>query len=515
MKQVLTAVFGEHEGKVFYPFLIILSIIIGVLLVDQAAFTACFSSLTKWLIFDFGWAFQLGTFVAILFCFWLMFSSYGEVKLGTPEDKPEFTTLAWVSMMFASSFGLVMWLWYSAEIIYHLFESSRIADMGLTGQAAGVPVALQSVFMDWGFHGFALFGIGGLAVALPAYRQGKPMNLAGGLYGILGERSYTSIWGFLTDIAGALGAFGGTAAAMGLGLTVISCGIKDLTGIDIGLGPQVGIMLFLVLAFILSSVSGVDKGIRILSLVNIYITAALCVFLFIAGPTNYIFVTITEALGRYINYFADFSLWGDAGSIVDGAFKPRGWQNWWLVFYVVWWTSYIPFCGGFVARVSRGRTVREFLLGAVIAPMAIAFLCFGAWGSTSAFMQITGAVDMYQQIQTNFGGTIFRLLHELPLASLSIPLVMISSTIYGITTYDSTTYFISMQLSGGQLNPKMSMRVLVGLLIGAAGVTFLTIGDFNGLKSLGIVAGAPFFVVLMAYMYSIGRMVVMAKQGKF
>ncbi|MDL2260005.1 BCCT family transporter [Deltaproteobacteria bacterium OttesenSCG-928-K17] len=507
MKGLLTRLFGDYDSKIFYPFLLAAGVMIVFLAFNQAAFTKVVSAMTNYLIFNFAWMFQIGALLAILFCFWLMFSRYGDLKLGKDDDTPEFSDFAWISMMFSAGFGLSLWLWYSSEILYHLFESDRLKAMGLLGQPGGVATALQSVFMDWGLHGWCLFTVGALAVALPAYRKDKPMSLSGGLYGLLGDKSYTSVWGRLTDIFGALGAFGGTAAAMGMGLTVIFYGFNDLTGIEMTLGPKAAIMLFIVVSFICATISGLYKAIKWMSVINTWLTIFLCVFVLVLGPTVYMLTVTTEALGNYITYFIDFSLWGNSGTGVDfETWKATGWQNWWLIFYILWWVSYIPFCAGFFARISRGRTIRGFVAGSIFGPTIITFICFGVWSATSAHMQFTGQIDMYAQLQNDFGGTIYRILHQMPISLLTTTIVLISSYFYGVTTYNSTTYFLSMQFTGGDPNPKTSMRALSGVLIGATGLAFLVIGDFNGLKSLGILAGTPFFIILLAYMLSIIKM---------
>ena len=506
--------FGKYDEKVFYPLVALLVAVIGFIIYDHKSFQSVFDSMNQWLIFNFAWGFQSIAFVCIIFAIWLSFSRYGSLKLGKDDETPEFSTLSWVSMMFSAGFGISMWMWCSAEVIYHLHTSAAVADAGATGKAAGVPIALQSVFMDWGVHGWVLFAVGGFAVAFPSYRLGRPMNLASGLYGILKERSYTSFWGKLTDVAGALAALGGTAAALGFGLMMINYGLKTILGIEIGFAGKVIAMIFLVAAFVASAVSGIKRGIKVLSLVNIYMSVILCGFLVIVGPTNYIFTTVVESVGRYINFFADYSLWGDAKTFTDGAWKSRGWNNWWLVFFIIWWISYIPFCGGFIARISRGRTVREYILGSVLFPTGITILFFGIWSAVAAHLEITGTVALYDAIKNDFGSTIYVVLQQFPLASLTCLFVFISSIIYGVTTYDSTTYFISMQVAGGDTDPKISMRILWGAVIGFLGLVFLSIGNFDAMKALAIVSGAPFALVLVVYMISSVRMLKMADRGE-
>ncbi len=514
MKQILEPIIGKFDSKMFYPLTILLTALLSFIIIDNKGFQAVFDATNKWLIFNCAWMFQLVTFICIVFGFWLAFSKYGNLKLGRDEDKPEFTTMEWVSMMFSAGFGISMWMWCSAEVIYHLYTSAAVIDAEAVGKAQGVPIALQSVFMDWTLHGWMLFAVGGFAVAFPAYRLGKPMNLAAGLYGIFKDKSFTNGWGKATDVAGAIAALGGTAAALGFGLMMISYGVKTLFGIEIGFMGKVIAMALLVAAFVASAASGIQKGIKLLSLANIYMSIVLCLFLLFAGPTNYIMTTITEALGLYLNNFTSLSLWGDAGTFVDGAWKSRGWNNWWLVFFILWWASYIPFCGGFIARISKGRTVREYILGSVILPTIITMLFFGIWSAASAHIEITKAAPIWDFIQNDFGSTIYEVLKQYPFSTVTCAFVFLSSILYGITTYDSTTFFISMQVSGGEADPKIGMRIMWGAVIGGLGLIFLSIGNFDAMKALAIVCGAPFFGVLMVYMVSIVKMLKMADNGE-
>ncbi|SDP64548.1 BCCT family transporter [Desulforhopalus singaporensis] len=513
MKKIFESIFGEYDQYVFYPLMATLTAAVGLIVFDNKGFQAFFDTINKWLIFNFAWGFQVSALIVILFGFWLAFSRYGKLKLGKEDDQPEFSTLAWVSMMFSAGFGLGVWMWTGAEIMYHLDTSAMIANAGQTGKPGGVPMALQSVFMDWGIHGWMLFAVGGLAIAFPAYRLGKPINLAAGLYGIFKEKAYTNKWGKATDVLGAVASLGGTAAALGFGITMIGFGLSSFLGIEVGFTGKVISMIFLVAAFVASASSGIKRGIKFLSLVNIWMSAALCIFLLIVGPTNYIFTNIFEALGLYLNNFFSASLWGDAGTFVNGEWQTRGWNNWWLVFFILWWASYIPFCGGFIARISKGRTIKEYVLGSVILPTAMTFILFGIMGSIAAHIEISGAFPIYESIKNDVGSTLYVILEQYPFASITTVFVFVSTIIYGITTYDSTTYFISMQVAKGESDPKITMRILWGAVIGFFGLVSVSVGNFDAIKSLAIVCGAPFFVVLIVYMYSIVKMLKMADTG--
>ena len=487
---------------------------IGFIAIDAETFNHFFKGIRNWLIFNINWGFQLFNLIVIFLALGIAISKWGGIKLGRPEDQPEYSNLAWLAMLFSSGFGLTMWLLSTTEIIWHWYGSDFIIDAGFKGDPRGVSMAMQSVLMDNGIHGWVLFSMGGLALALPAFRLGKPMNLGVGLYGILGERSYNSGWSKITDILGAIAGIGANVGAIGLGSMTLVTGLKMIFGLELGTAGRFLIVVMLTIGFVLSAASGIDKGIKNISLINIWLSFGITVFIIIVGPTNYIMNTMVESLGKYMSYFFEFSLWADVGTFKDGAYAPRGWQNWWLVFYILWWIAMVPFVGGFFARISKGRTVREYLFGTIIMPSLLILFFWGAWGSLSAHAQITGLFDVYKMVQDNMGGVVFELLKYLPLTALTMFVVFCSSTMYGITTYDSATYYISMQFAKGDLTPRTSIRVALGTFVGVVALIFLIIGDFEGVKTLFIVCGAPFTFVMVGYIISVFKMLKKASNGE-
>ena len=335
-----------------------------------------------------------------------------------------------------------------------------------------------------------------------------------------GDKAYSSIWGKLADFFGAFAAIGATATPIALGIGLIVSGFDKVFGIELGLPGKILILVAMVVAFVSSAMSGVKRGIKILSVINISLSMVLFVVLLVIGPTNFIISTIGEAFAWSINNFLELSLYSDVGTFaVNEAgnptkWAPGGWQNWWLVFYILWWAGYATFCGGFTARISRGRTVREFVLGSILGPGFITLLLFGIMGAISAHAEVTGLAPMWETVQNDFGAATYVILESMPWGSVTMAFVMASAAVYGVTTYDSTSYFIAMQVSGGNPNPPLVQRALWGSVVGVMGLTFLIIGDFNAIKGLSIVAGTPFFFFLMAYIPSIMKMLKMSKNGE-
>lgn len=513
-QSILRKILGDFDDQIFYPVIGLLGIIIVTLLVNNKGTQKIFDAVNEWLIFKCSSVFLIGVASVLFFAFWLVCSKYGDMRLGKDDDRPEFSTIAWVSMMFSAGFGLSTLTWCAAEPLYHLYQSSLTADAGTTGTPAGVPRAMLQTVFDWGVHGWALFAIGGLALAFPAYRLGKPLNLGVGLYGLLKEKAHTGFWGKLTDVLGIVSTIGGNGASLGFGVLAIAYGIKHITGIELGQAGIFVAMVMIIAAFTLSSVSGVEKGIRILSLLNVYLGLAMLLFLLVMGPTTYILSLFTQTLGDYISNVVSMSFWSDAGHFKDGVFEQRSWLNWWVIFYWLWWVSYIPFCSGFIARISKGRTIREYILGTTLIPVLMTMVLFVVWGGNSVHLQLTGAAPMWDNVQKDLGSALYILLDTFPFGTLLSVIVFFSIVMFGVTTSDSASYFVSMQMAKGDLDPKISMRILWGCVLGGAALFTLTTGSLNALKALAIVAGAPFFFVIIAYMFSIVKMLKMAERGE-
>lgn len=514
MRKLIEPIFGDYDEKVFYPVVGLLLLVLAAIFFDAEITRNFFDTINNWLIFNFSWGFLIGVSSAVFFVIWLGVSKYGNMKIGKDTDEPEFSFIAWVSMMFSAGFGLSTLLWCAAEPLYHLYQSSWNIDAGTAGTPAGIPQAMLLTWFDWGIHGWAMFAIGGLAIAFPAYRMGKPLTLGIGLFGILKEKSITGFWGKLADVLGVISTLGGNAASLGFGVLSIAYGIKFITGIELGSSGTLVAMVMIIAAFTLSAVSGVERGIKYLSLINIYIGIGMVIYLLIVGPTGYIFSLITQTFGDYLSQVVTLSFWTDAANFEGGEWKQRSWLNWWVVFYWLWWVSYIPFCSGFIARISRGRTIREYILGTTIVPVLMTFILFGVWGGNAAYLDVTGAAPIWDAVQNDFGSTIYTLLSHYPMGGVLCVVAFFSIVCFGVTTSDSASYFISMQVSKGNINPTIAMRIFWGVILGSIGLALLASGNLNAIKAMAIVMGAPFFFVMIGYMISIVKMLKMAEKGE-
>ena len=511
MQKFLEPIIGKFDGKVFYPTILTLLGVVLLGIIDPTLFTRFFNPLTNWVVVNCAWVVKWFSFIVVVFLAIIAFSKYGNIKLGKDEDVPEYSTFSWISMCICCGIGFGAFLWFASEGLYHLFQSPMIKADGNMGKAAGIPLALASSYMDWGISAWAMFALCGLGVALPAFRMDKPFNLAGGLYGLLGDKAYTSGFGKASDFAGAIASAAGPSAGLGFGIMIISSGIAAITGIKVGLPVQVGIVLFFCFGFIISSYIGIDKGMKRLSGLCVYVTIFFTLFIFLTGPTLFIANAITESVGVYLSQFISLNFFSDAGGFVvteagKSEYKPDGWHSWWYVFYMVWWVAYAPYSGGFLARISRGRTLRQFICGSILLPTSLMIFVIGTWSSAAAYIQVSGQADLYSMLLKDAGGTIYEILNYYPLSKIGMGLIVFVCAILGITTFDSVTYFVSVQTSHGDINPKPAMKLLWGFTLGGLALTFLTIGNFDGLKGLGLLAGIPFFFYMIAIMFSIAKM---------
>ncbi|SDO53683.1 BCCT family transporter [Desulforhopalus singaporensis] len=508
---LITRIFGKYDRAIFWPVLLSFATVIVLALAYPDATAKTLVTIRNFLIFNFSWAFLLGVGLTLLFCIYLAVSPFGDLKLGKDEDKPEFSFWTWVAMLFSCGLGIGFVFYSVAEPLTHLHQSSHVIDAGTAGTAAGVPKAIEMTLLDWGIHGWALFALAAWAIAFPAYRLGKPLTVATGLYGLLGDRCNSSILGRLADGLGALGTIGGNAAMIGLGVASISYGIETLFGVHLSDPGKAGVMILLIFAYVISAATGIERGIRYLSQINMVLAGGVVLFLLLFGhaPAQYLFNMMTQMCGDYFNGILKYSFWSDAGN-----FQQRDWLGWWIVFYWLWWISYIPFCGGFIARISKGRTLRQFMFGVILVPMLLAILWFSVWGGSAAYAELNGIVPLWSNVQANPESGVYSLLGSMPLGWIISVVVLFNIIIFAITTSDSASFFVAMQMSKGQANPKVSMRLLWGFVIGMTGIIFQLTGGFNAIKSLAIVVGAPFFLVGIAFIFSVYAMLKKAKQGR-
>ena len=439
----------------------------------------------------FGWVYVLSVSGFVLFTLWLFLGPWSAIRLGKDDERPHFSTISWFSMLFSAGMGIGLLFYGVAEPMFHYKNPPLGA--GRTIEAASNAVA--TTYFHWGIHAWAIYVILGLAVAYFSYRKDLPLAIRSVLYPILGEKTF-GIYGHIIDIIAVIGTLFGLATSLGLGAMQVNAGLSFLFGIPNTTTVQVILIASITTAATISLVSGVDAGIRRLSELNILLAFLLLVFVFIVGPTQYILDAFVNDIGIYLSTFVAKSFYMDPRNT-----SAVEWRKGWTLFYWAWWIAWAPFVGVFVARISRGRTIREFVLGVTLVPTLVTFIWLTVFGETAVYLELlhasTGQGESIADAATPTA--IYVMLSQLPLAQLTSLLTACVVTVFFVTSSDSASYVVDMITSGGKPNPPIWQRVFWAVAEGAVAAVLLASGE-EALKSLqaGVICtGAPFCIVII------------------
>ena len=490
--------------RVNKPVFITSSILIIGFIVFGAFFTetagALFSYLQSFITTNFGWFFILLMNVALVFCIYLIASRYGDIRLGQQTERPQYSLGSWIGMLFSAGIGIGLVYWGTAEPLYH-YMAPPMAEPE-TMEAA--KQAMNISFLHWGLHAWAIYTIVALSLAYFHFRRGLPLSIRSTLYPILGQKIYGR-WGHTVDILAVFGTMFGVVTSLGLGVMQINSGLENLFGLPNSLAVQFVIIAFITLLACGSLMLGLDKGIKRLSDLNMGLTGLLLAFIVILGPTLFIFDSFFENIGNYLAAVVPLSFWGESYSGTD-------WQSAWTIFYWAWWVSWAPFVGVFIARISRGRTIREFTLGVLLIPMTILFFWFTAFGGVAIHMELLAALDpalvspgLIEAVQADTGSAIFKLVEYYPFAKPITLLIVIMIVLWFVTSSDSASFVIDMLTAGGDTNPPKIQRLFWATAEGFIAAILLAAGGLGALQAAAIVAGLPFAIVIFAMMYALWR----------
>ena len=445
---------------------------------------------------NFNWYFLLSVAIYLLICLYIVVSKYGDLKLGLPEDTPEFSYFSWFTMLFSCGIGVGCAFWAVAEPVLHYMDTPYLA---ASQTPAAMPVAISISVMHWGLHAWAIFALVGLAIAFPAYRKGKPMLVSISLYGLWGERIIGSRLARVVEFLAAMATLVGVSTAFGLGYISINAGVRHLFGFELNTAGTLVFLFILVGCYVLSVCLGIEKGMKRLSMTNVYIAGVLGVFFLCMGPTRDLLNLMVQTTGSYVGNFIYTTFWTDFHD-------KSGWLSWWTVFYWIWWISWGPYCGGFVARISRGRTLREFILGVALVPTLVALIWFSIVGGSAQLAQIHGTAPMAASLNLDMGSGIFLLLSTLPHGELMCYLVLVYLLIFLITSTDSASFFVAMQTAYGSRNPSTLMKFIWGACIGSLALVLLFSGGVKALQKASIIVGAPFSIIIFFMIISLFRL---------
>jgi glycine betaine transporter len=495
------------DSTVFWVAAVLSAIFVawGVFFADSLA--AVFDAvLFSYLIPNFGWVFILSSFGFLAFSVYLAASRYGRIRLGGDDERPEFSTVSWVAMMFSAGMGIGLMFFGVAEPMSHMGTPPfGLADPNTKGAAQ---VAMEYSYFHWALHPWAIYAIVGLALAFFCFRKGMPNLISTAFYPLLGDRVYGPI-GKTIDILAIFATLFGSATSLGLGALQINQGLNVLFGVGgkNAVGMAIAVIAVLTLCFILSAISGVHRGIQWLANTNMVLAVFLLLFLFVLGPTVFILDTFVQSIGGYLANIIPMSF--RTASYGDSAFVSG-----WTVFYWAWWISWAPFVGTFIARISRGRTIREFVVGVILVPSVVSFVWFAILGGTAIDLQLSGAADIAGPVSAgNQPGALFLTLQQFPLFWLTALIVVILVALFFISGADAASVVMGMLSSRGNLHPKSWNIIVWGTFTGAAAAICLLAGAIQGsvdaaitaLQSVAIASAAPFVLVLIGLCFSIMR----------
>jgi len=446
----------------------------------------------SWVTGSFGWLFILTSGAFVLFSAYLALSRYGNIKLGPDDSVPEFSKFSWVSMMFATGMGIGLMFYGVAEPLYHL--NGPPMGMAEPGTPAAAQLAMEYSFFHWGFHPWAMYAVIGLSIGYFAYRKGGGNLISAAFRPLLGDRVDRAP-GKAIDVVAIFATLFGSATSLGLGALQITGGIDKV----FGSGKDSKVLAVVVIAvltvcFVLSAVSGVERGVKWLSNANAVAAALLVFFLFVVGPTVFILGTFTESLGGYLTQFP-------AMSFRDGVFDAEvasPWLSAWTIFYWAWWISWTPFVGMFIARISKGRTIREFVVYVILVPSLVSFVWFSILGGTAFDLQLNQGKDMGAVVDAGMEGALFETLSSFPLGAFTSALAVFLIAIFFVTGADAASIVMGMLSQNGDEEPRRGLTLFWGVATGAVAAVLLWAGGLEALQTLVILVAGPFMLVLIA-----------------
>ncbi|MEB3372050.1 BCCT family transporter [Saccharopolyspora mangrovi] len=451
------------------------------------------SAALTWLIKNTGWGFVLAATGFVVFALFLAFSKYGRIPLGGDDEGPEFRTVSWIAMMFSAGMGIGLMFYGVSEPLSHFVSPPPGTVPGESEEA--ITTAMSTSLFHWTLHPWAIYAVAGLAIAYSSFRRGRKQTISGVFTPLIGKKASEGPLGKVIDILALFATLFGSAASLGLGALQIKSGMQAANWPigEAGTNVLVGIIAVLTLCFILSAVSGVEKGIQWLSNINMVLAAILALFVFILGPTVFILDLLPTAVGSYMSEFGQMA--SRAGA--TGGAEMQDWLSSWTVFYWAWWISWTPFVGMFIARISRGRTIRQFIGGVLLVPSVVSLVWFAIFGGAAIDSQKGGSNvygDGSAEAQT------FAVLDHLPLALVTAVLVMVLVAIFFVSGADAASIVMGTLSQRGAIEPSKWVVIFWGAATGAVAAVMLVIGQdkaLEGIQNLTFIGALPFAIVMI------------------
>lgn len=487
---MIKAYFRKETVFLLSSALILCFILAGVLLPNlvETAARAIHSAILDY----FSWLYLLSAFFFLLFVLALAFSQYGSIKLGYDAERPQYTFFGWVAMLFAAGMGIGLLFWGVSEPLIHFLQPPPFLTPSSPDSAA---FAMRYAFFHWGVHPWSIYTVVSLSIAYFSFRRGMPALISSCFYPVLGDRIY-GMPGKVVDILAVFATVFGTATSLGFGALQIHSGLTHLYGISSAISVTIGIIVIATALFMASAILGVEKGVQVLSKFNILLALVLLIFILLLGSTPYILNVFSSTLGGYINNVIDLSLQAYP-------FAGYEWSRDWTVFYWAWWISWSPFVGLFIARISRGRTIREFVLTVLTVPTLFTFIWFSVFGGSALYLELNKGVDLAPVAGEDVSLALFVFFDHYPFAGVLSLLAILLLSIFFVTSADSATVVLGSLTTGGNLAVPIYKKVIWGFSLSAVAIILLMTGGLDALQKMAITAAFPFMIVMVILCYTL------------
>ncbi|WP_372018349.1 BCCT family transporter [Pseudoxanthomonas sp. 10H] len=479
-------------------------LLIALLAIAAGMAPARFDDAVSWIlagmVHSTGWLYLLVVFATLGFMLYLAFGRLGELRIGGPDAEPAFSVASWLSMLFAAGMGIGLVFWGAAEPLSHYFAPPE----GLPPESwASARAAMRYAFFHWGLHPWAIYALIGLAMAWFQYNRHGRGQLSDLLQPVLG-RFHRGAVGHAVDIAAVVATAIGVATTLGFGTLQITAGLSRVFGVQGGVAVQLTVIVVAFVLYMASTLSGVDRGIKWLSNFNLALAALLLAMVLVLGPTAYLFDVFTTTLGSYLDELVGMSL-------RLSPFSGSQWVADWTIFYWAWWISWAPFVGSFIARVSYGRTIRQFVAGTVLAPSLLGFFWFSVFGGTALWQQRSG-IDLQPALEAGYQNVLFELLAHLPLGTAMSVLALALLVIFFVTSADSAVLVLA-SMSGTEAGDPPPWRKLAwGVAIAVVAAALLLAGGLDALQGLVTVSALPFALLMALVILALHRTLSHAQQ---
>lgn len=480
------------NGPVFWTSTAFLTISIALTLIFNKEAEEVFSQMQEYVAEKVGWLFILSVNIFLIFCLYLAFSGFGKIRLGGKDAEPEFKTSSWFAMLFSAGMGIGLLFWSIAEPVSHF----QTPPLGEAGSVEAATTAMNVTFLHWGLHAWGIYALVGLALAYFTYSRKLPLTIRSVFFPFLGERIHGWI-GDVIDILAVLATIFGLATSLGLGVKQVAAGLNYVFPVIANdITTQVVLIAGITAVATASVVMGIDKGVRFLSEWNMRIALVMLLAVMALGSTVFILGAFVQNTGSYLSNFLQWAYWNET-------YSNRDWQGGWTIFYWGWWIAWSPFVGTFIARVSKGRTVREFILGVLIVPTLLTFLWITAFGSTAIREVLAGNEAISTAVSEDISTALFVFFEQFPFSTILSLIGILLVAGFFVTSSDSGSLVIDSLTSGGKIDSPVGLRIFWALAEGVIAAVLLIGGGLQALQTASIVTGLPFALILLLMCFSL------------